>query len=73
MGKRPTIWQNADKGAVKKRVNWLPLCTFTSVGFLKIGLKGERNKAAVSPLSAPCKTYNNQSRHVNNMGQKNSI
>jgi len=58
-GKTPIIWQNADKGQVKKKVNWLPLFEFTSDGFLKIGLKGERNKAAVSPLSAPCKTCNN--------------
>jgi hypothetical protein len=57
-GTRPIIWQNADKGAVKKKVNWLPLCTFTSAGFLKVGLKGERNIAAVSPLSAPCNSCN---------------
>lgn len=58
LGMRPIISQNADKGAVKKKVNWLPLCIFTSAGFLKVGLKGERNRAAVSPLSAPCNSCN---------------
>lgn len=55
----PTIWQKACRGAVKKNVNWLPYCVVSALdGSLNAGLKGESNRAAVSPFSAPCMTWN---------------
>ena len=68
---RPTIWQNACRGAVRKKVNWLPLCVVsTADGFLNAGLKGERSKAAGSPLSAPCRTWKSSTTQINNLTDK---
>jgi len=53
---RPTSWQKACNGAVRKKVNWLPLGV-SSEEDINDGLSGERSKAAASPLSAPCITW----------------
>lgn len=52
---RPTSWQKASSGAVRKNVNWLPLAAISGED-TDDGFSGERSKAADSPLSAPCST-----------------
>lgn len=50
---RPTNWQKAWSGAVRKYVNWDPL-GIRSAADTEDGISGERSRAAASSLSAPC-------------------